>query len=105
VPDDQVEDLPDSATTDPDGVEREIDASMSQSLVPSSFGFTFCVDGEVETIEVEARWGRYERGESEKFFDEETMEMILPRMMKYVLRASSKGGKINLKFLSRRKED
>lgn len=72
VPDDQVEDLPDSATTDPDGAEREIDASTSQSLVPSSFGFTFCVDGEVETIKVEARWGRYERGESERFFDEET---------------------------------
>ncbi len=29
--------------------------------MPSSFGMTFCVDGDVERIEVEARWGRYER--------------------------------------------
>lgn len=39
----------------------EIEAASNQSLVPSSFGFTFCIDGEVEAIEVEARWGRYER--------------------------------------------
>ncbi|NOZ20583.1 MAG: FtsH protease activity modulator HflK [Planctomycetes bacterium] len=35
----------------------------------------------------------------------ETMEKILPRMKKYVLRASTRGGKVNLKFLSRQKED
>ena len=29
--------------------------------MPSSFGITFCVDGDVDTIEVDARWGRYER--------------------------------------------
>jgi hypothetical protein len=39
----------------------EIDAASNQSLVPSSFGMTFCVDGDVERIEVEARWGSYER--------------------------------------------
>ncbi len=39
----------------------EIDAASNQSLVPSSFGMTFCVDGDVERIEIEARWGRYER--------------------------------------------
>ena len=39
----------------------EIDSTSNQSLVPSSFGITFCVDGDVERIEVEARWGRYER--------------------------------------------
>ena len=39
----------------------EIDAASNQSLVPSSFGMTFCVDGNVEAIEVEVRWGRYER--------------------------------------------
>ncbi len=51
---------------------REVDASTNQSLVPSSFGFTFCVDGSVQTLEVEARWGRYERGESERHVDEKT---------------------------------
>lgn len=39
----------------------EIDATNNQSLVPSSFGITFCVDGDVELIQVEACWGRYER--------------------------------------------
>ena len=39
----------------------EIDAASNQSLVPSSFGMTFCVDGDVDTIKVEARWGRYQR--------------------------------------------
>src|SRR5690554_702533 len=39
----------------------EIDAASNQSLVPSSFGMTFCVAGDVERIEIEARWGRYER--------------------------------------------
>lgn len=44
----------------------EIDAASNQSLVPSSFGMTFCVDGDVERIEIEARWGCYERVPSEE---------------------------------------
>ena len=39
----------------------ELDISDNQSLIPSSFGLTFCVDGLVNQIEVEARWGCYER--------------------------------------------
>ncbi len=39
----------------------EIDAASNQSLVPSSLGMTFCVDGDADRIEIEARWGRYER--------------------------------------------
>lgn len=39
----------------------EIDAASNQSLVPSSLGMTFCVDGEADRIEIEACWGRYER--------------------------------------------
>src|SRR5690606_38792630 len=39
----------------------EIDAASNQSLVPSSLGMTFCVDGDTDKIEIEARWGRYER--------------------------------------------
>ncbi|WP_233864651.1 DISARM system helicase DrmA [Paraburkholderia adhaesiva] len=42
-------------------VSDEIDAASNQSLVPSSFGMTFCVDGDAEGIEIEARWGSYER--------------------------------------------
>ncbi|GAA5316353.1 MAG: DISARM system helicase DrmA [Candidatus Pelagadaptatus aseana] len=39
----------------------EIDAASNQSLIPSSMGITFCVSGDVESIEVEGLWGRYER--------------------------------------------
>ncbi len=39
----------------------EIDAASNQSLAPSSLGMTFCVDGDIDQIEIEARWGRYER--------------------------------------------
>jgi hypothetical protein len=49
---------------DDDGV-KEVDASRTQSLVPSSFGLTFCISGEVEQIEIEVAWGRYERRDSE----------------------------------------
>ena len=44
----------------------EIDAASNQSLVPSSFGMTFCVDGDVQRIEIEARWGSYERVPNEE---------------------------------------
>ncbi len=40
---------------------EEIDAASNQSLVPSSLGMTFCVDGDADRIEIEARWGRYQR--------------------------------------------
>jgi hypothetical protein len=39
----------------------EIDATNNQSLVPSSFGITFCVDGDVDSVSVHAQWGKYER--------------------------------------------
>ena len=39
----------------------EIDTTNNQSLVPSSMGLTFCVAPGVETLTVDARWGRYDR--------------------------------------------
>ncbi len=36
----------------------EIDTASNQSLVPSSFGMTFCIDGDVERIEIEASLGK-----------------------------------------------
>lgn len=44
----------------------EIDAASNQSLVPSSFGLTFCINGDAERIEIEARWGCYERVPNEE---------------------------------------
>lgn len=38
---------------------------MSQSIVPSSFGLTFCVDASCATLEIEATWGHYRKAESE----------------------------------------
>lgn len=46
----------------------EIDAASNQSLVPSSLGMTFCVDGDAERIEVEVRWGRYERSDEHEIY-------------------------------------
>jgi hypothetical protein len=46
----------------------EIDAASNQSLVPSSLGLTFCVDGKAKQIEVEVRWGRYERSQEHEIF-------------------------------------
>ena len=53
---------PESDATD------EIDASSNQSLVPSSLGMTFCVDGDADRIEVDVRWGRYERSDDHEIF-------------------------------------
>jgi hypothetical protein len=46
----------------------EVDAASNQSLVPSSLGMTFCVNGDTERIEVEVRWGRYERSNEHEIF-------------------------------------
>ncbi|WP_317931942.1 DISARM system helicase DrmA [Halioxenophilus sp. WMMB6] len=53
----------------------EIDAASNQSLIPSSMGITFCVSGDVDAIEVEASWGRYER-----FYDHEHTKPIKRKM-------------------------
>ena len=45
---------------------QEVDASTNQSLVPSSMGFTFCIDSSVKKIEIEITWGRYVRTTSER---------------------------------------
>ncbi|QVJ04148.1 hypothetical protein KGZ78_19210 [Pseudomonas aeruginosa] len=36
---------------------EELDLTSNQSLVPSSMGFTFCVDGQAETLDVAVAWG------------------------------------------------
>ncbi|MFW0772727.1 DISARM system helicase DrmA [Paenarthrobacter nitroguajacolicus] len=45
--------------------EPEVNASESQSLVPSSMGLTFCVPEDQEAVEVLVSWGRYIRSKSE----------------------------------------
>jgi len=63
-------------TPDPDGGEtHEVNATINQSLVPSSLGFTFCVDAAIGSVELRASWGRYERADSEQA-DEKTGKTI-----------------------------
>ena len=64
-------------SSDPDESDQQAnEASASQSLVPSSLGFTFCIDGDVETVELEVRWGRYERGDSATEVSEKTNKPV-----------------------------
>ncbi|WP_302978462.1 hypothetical protein [Bilophila wadsworthia] len=55
-----------SGRPDSEEQDEEVDTSINQSLVPSSMGFTFCVDGELENVQLFANWGRYERTQSEQ---------------------------------------
>lgn len=64
-------------SSDPDETDQQTnEASASQSLVPSSLGLTFCIDGDVDTVELEVRWGRYERGESATEVSEKTNKPV-----------------------------
>ncbi len=78
---------------------EEIDATSNQSLIPSSFGLTICVDGDVDSIQVEARWGRYERFYDHEIYktrlDPETGEEIQGQKAKVWQRIPC-GGVINL---------
>ncbi|WCK55153.1 hypothetical protein PP175_03970 [Aneurinibacillus sp. Ricciae_BoGa-3] len=42
------------------------DVSSNKSLVPSSVGLTFCVEGSVKELDISVSWGRYIREKSEK---------------------------------------
>lgn len=56
-----------SGAADPDDdATPAVDASKNQSVVPSSLGLTVCVDAAVETLDLDARWGRYVRTVSEE---------------------------------------
>jgi len=63
---------PTSGKKDVEDEPAELDASTNASLVPSSMGLTFCVAADVTHLAVQASWGRYERGKSERFADEKT---------------------------------
>jgi hypothetical protein len=64
---------------------------MSKSIVPSSFGLTFCVDASCEALEVEASWGHYQRLKSET-------EMTEAGNPKLVWKRREAGGKVRLKL-------
>ncbi|MDC1207998.1 DISARM system helicase DrmA [Litorivicinus sp.] len=78
---------------------EEVDTASNQSLIPSSMGFTFCVAGDVKSIELEARWGRYERFYDHEMYktrkDPETGEETQGQKVKIWQRIPC-GGTINL---------
>ena len=47
-------------------------ATQAPSMFPSSFGLTFTVDGDAQTLQVTASWGRYDRVKSETLTTEKT---------------------------------
>lgn len=49
----------------------------NSTLMPSSFGLTFTVDGSAKSIQIKTRWGRYERFSSEEL----GLEFDKPRMV------------------------
>ena len=59
------DDLAESGSDSGDDGSAEGATLMSQSIVPASFGLTFCVDASCERLEVDASWGHYRKAESE----------------------------------------
>ena len=45
--------------------QTDTSAPPAESLLPSSFGLTFAVDGQTKALKITARWGRYSRVDSE----------------------------------------
>lgn len=78
-----------TASIDEDDEEKEIESFSNQSLVPSSIGFTFCVDGKLENIQLFANWGRYERTQCEQ---ESEKTGKIPRCWKRI----PSGGSVNI---------
>ena len=65
----------------------------NSTLMPSSFGLTFTVDGSAKTIQIKARWGRYER-----FLSEELgLEFDKPRMVWKRFQVENSSNPISLK--------
>jgi hypothetical protein len=69
----------DLALTDGDGEEGVVEAPTirNSTLLPSSMGLTFTLDGEATAIQITASWGRYERRDS----DELGLDLEKPRQV------------------------
>ena len=48
-----------------DDGKTDTDIPVTQAHLPSSFGMSFCVDGEAKAIKVSAQWGFYKREKRE----------------------------------------
>lgn len=61
IPDERSEGGSDTA----DDGKTDADTPVTQAHLPSSFGMSFCVDGEAKSIQVSASWGQYKREKRE----------------------------------------
>lgn len=52
-----------------DDGKTDADTPVSVAHLPSSFGMSFCVDGEAKSIKVNATWGQYKREKREEKTD------------------------------------
>lgn len=66
------DDLNQSGEDAPDDGPIDQGAAQAPTMFPSSFGLTFTVDGDCETLLVTASWGRYHRVKSERHTSEKT---------------------------------
>jgi hypothetical protein len=48
----------------------EASVALANSLFPSSFGLTFCVQPQVKAVQIKALWGYYQRVDSQIYFNE-----------------------------------
>jgi hypothetical protein len=73
------------------GEEGQPDAQTppARTLMPSSLGLTFCIDGDVESVIVKASWGRYRRTKSEVLLTESGAART-------VWKRASQGGELRL---------
>ena len=55
------DELSEGGTDTPEEGTTDADTPVSQALLPSSFGMTFCVDADVAEIAVAVTWGQYQR--------------------------------------------
>src|SRR5712692_2958426 len=68
IPDELSEGGADSAEDGP----TDLSIPLPKATFPSSFGMSFCVDGEAKVIEVTARWGQYLKEVKENQIDQRT---------------------------------
>src|SRR6516162_6247491 len=68
IPDELSEGGADSTEDGP----TDLSIPLPKATFPSSFGMSFCVDGEARAIEVTARWGQYLKEVKENVIDQRT---------------------------------
>ena len=66
------EDLAESGPGTAEDGPTDVGMPQSPTMLPSSFGLTFCVDGRVTALRITVRWGRYERTESLQTMNQKT---------------------------------